>query len=74
MDYEQLDGPIWQLPCDIEVNVTFKFGGVAFPVNPLDTTVDLNATDNDGNRICFGAVRTISGRWQNDETETCFTS
>ncbi|EMD40138.1 hypothetical protein CERSUDRAFT_112356 [Gelatoporia subvermispora B] len=57
MHYEQLDGPIWQLPCDIEVNVTFKFGGVNYPINPIDTTIDLNATDNDGNHICFGAFQ-----------------
>ncbi|OCH88666.1 acid protease [Obba rivulosa] len=57
MNYEQLDGPIWQLPCAIEVNVTFQFGGVSYPINPLDTTIDLNATDSDGNHVCFGAFQ-----------------
>ena len=51
-----LSGNIWQLPCDKEINVTFKFGGVSFPINPLDTNIDLNATDSDGNHVCFGAV------------------
>ena len=52
-----LSGDIWQIPCDKEVNVTFKFGGVSFPIHPLDANIDLNATDSDGNHVCFGAVR-----------------
>jgi hypothetical protein len=30
-------GNIWALPCTTEVNVTWKIGGVAFPMHPLDT-------------------------------------
>jgi len=55
----QLDGPIWQIPCDYEINVTFKFGGVSYPINPLDTSLDLNGTDNNGNPVCYGGVRLV---------------
>jgi hypothetical protein len=48
---------MWLIPCDIEVNVTFMFGGVAFPVHPLDTSDDnFNAKDSAGNHVCQGAV------------------
>lgn len=53
---QELDGPVWQIPCDVEVNVTFIFGGVRFPMNPLDTNAVLDGTDNDGNHMCYGAV------------------
>ncbi|KAJ7145260.1 aspartic peptidase domain-containing protein [Mycena filopes] len=33
-------GSIWYVPCTQEVNVTLKFGGNAYPVHPLDTTID----------------------------------
>lgn len=52
----ELSGQVWQLPCDKEVNITFKFGGVRFPVHPLDANIDLNLTDSRGNHVCFGAV------------------
>ncbi|EIW59384.1 acid protease [Trametes versicolor FP-101664 SS1] len=54
-----LDGQIWQLPCDKEVNVTFKFAGVSYPMHPLDTNIDLNMTDGKGNPICFGAFQPL---------------
>ena len=52
----ELSGEVWQLPCDKEVNITFKFGGMSFPVHPLDANIDLNLTDSSGNHVCFGAV------------------
>ncbi|KAH9851503.1 acid protease [Lenzites betulinus] len=52
-----LDGQIWQIPCNKEVNVTLKFGGVSFPIHPLDANADFNLTDTRGNPICVGAVR-----------------
>ncbi|KAI0915843.1 hypothetical protein AcV7_007199 [Taiwanofungus camphoratus] len=55
----QLDGPIWQMPCDVEINVTFKFGGQSYPINPLDTSLDLNATDDKGNKVCYGGFQPI---------------
>lgn len=32
-------GPTWVLPCEQEVNITFKFGGKAYPIHPLDATL-----------------------------------
>lgn len=48
---------IWTLPCDIELNITFKFGGVDFPIHPLDTvSSDIPTKDANGNTVCIGAV------------------
>lgn len=33
-------GSTYILPCDSEVNVTFRFGGRAYPMHPLDMTMD----------------------------------
>ena len=52
-----LAGPAWQIPCDYEINVTFKFGGQSYPINPLDVSLDLGAEDSDGKAICYGGVR-----------------
>lgn len=52
-----LAGPAWQIPCDYEINVTFKFGGESYPINPLDVSLDLGAKDSDGKAICYGGVR-----------------
>ncbi|KAI0269971.1 aspartic peptidase domain-containing protein [Gloeopeniophorella convolvens] len=44
----------WVIPCDTEVNVTFTFGGVAYPVHPLDANVE--NLDEDGNVLdCIGS-------------------
>lgn len=51
-----LGGDVWTIPCDVEINIAFKFGGKNFPIHPLDTSLDLNATDDSGHRICIGAV------------------
>ena len=32
-------GQLWILPCTQEVNVTFKFAGQRYPINPLDLTL-----------------------------------
>ncbi|KAI0696265.1 acid protease [Cytidiella melzeri] len=53
-------GAVWTLPCDVEINIAFKFGGVTFPINPLDTVLDLNATNDDGSKVCIGAFQPIS--------------
>ncbi|KAI0771201.1 acid protease [Trametes elegans] len=57
-----LNGEVWQLPCDKEVNVTFKFSGVSYPIHPLDTNLDLNMTDSSGNSICVGAFQPMSAQ------------
>ncbi|KAG9315851.1 aspartic peptidase domain-containing protein [Chiua virens] len=33
-------GEIWVLPCDQEVSATFIFGGIEFPIHPLDLNFD----------------------------------
>ncbi|KAL6308357.1 acid protease [Sparassis latifolia] len=65
-------GTIWQMPCDYEVNVTFKFGGLGYPVNPVDTVMDLNATDSSGNKICYGAFQPISSSAQSSTYDMIF--
>ena len=52
---QSLGGDVWVIDCDAEVNVTFLIGGVSYPVHPLDTNQE--GADDDGNAICFGAVR-----------------
>ncbi|KAI1794122.1 acid protease [Ganoderma leucocontextum] len=51
--------PVWTVPCDFELNVTFKFGGVAYPVHPLDTVMqDIMGPVNDqGSAFCVGAFQ-----------------
>ncbi|PSR78177.1 hypothetical protein PHLCEN_2v7509 [Hermanssonia centrifuga] len=53
-------GKIWTIPCDIEINISFNFGGKSFPVHPLDTSLDFNATDSNGDHFCYGAFQPIS--------------
>ncbi|KAF9783229.1 acid protease [Thelephora terrestris] len=53
-------GGIWQVPCDKEVNMTFIFAGQKIPIHPLDTTIDLNVTDDSGNKVCLGAFQPIT--------------
>ncbi|CDO76501.1 hypothetical protein BN946_scf184622.g9 [Trametes cinnabarina] len=55
-----LDGQIWQIPCDKEVNVTFKFGGAEYPIHPLDTNLDMNLTDAWGRHVCIGAFQPMN--------------
>ncbi|KAH9948909.1 acid protease [Amylocystis lapponica] len=60
VDIAQFDGPIWQFPCKYEINVTFKFAGSNYPVHPLDTSMDLNGTDSDGNSLCYGGFQPMN--------------
>lgn len=51
---------MYTLPCDVELNVTFKLGGVDFPIHPLDTSIStLNKVDSLGNPFCIGAFQPI---------------
>ncbi|TFY58045.1 hypothetical protein EVJ58_g6658 [Rhodofomes roseus] len=59
-DVSSLAGPAWQIPCDYEINVTFKFGGNSYPINPLDTSLYLGATDSDGKALCYGGFQPIN--------------
>ncbi|TDL13669.1 acid protease, partial [Rickenella mellea] len=40
------------LPCDTKIDLSFVFGGVAYPVHPIDT---VNAFANGTAPVCFGA-------------------
>jgi len=48
-------GEVWTLPCNAEVNVTFKIGGVDYPIHPLDT-VDERSTGG-GGVVCYGSFQ-----------------
>lgn len=53
-------GEVYTLPCDVELNVTFKFGGVEYPVHPLDTSIStLKKKDALGNTFCIGSFQPI---------------
>lgn len=52
------NGETWVIDCDAELNVSFKIGGVTYPIHPLDVTQ--TQTDDSGNTYCFGTVRMIS--------------
>jgi len=67
--YSQIDGAVlsnitglgaaWTMPCDREVNITFKAGGISYPIHPLDTTMtpaDLGLTGD----FCIGAFQPIA--------------
>ncbi|KAI0315898.1 aspartic peptidase domain-containing protein [Amylostereum chailletii] len=55
-----LTGPVWTLPCDVEVNITPKLGGKAFPMHPLDANMDLGLTDDTGAKFCVGTLQPIT--------------
>ena len=50
-------GEVYTLPCDVELNVTFKFANISYPIHPLDTSLDVGATDSLGNAVCIGAFQ-----------------
>ncbi|KAL7281692.1 hypothetical protein ACG7TL_005010 [Trametes sanguinea] len=54
--------PVWTLPCTVELNITFKFGGVSYPVHPLDTVMDdlQGPLDDTGKPSCVGAFQPMS--------------
>ncbi|OJA17757.1 hypothetical protein AZE42_04865 [Rhizopogon vesiculosus] len=47
-------GEAWSLPCDQELNATFLFAGIEFPIHPLDLNFDI------GNGQCAGAFQPFS--------------
>ncbi|KIP04220.1 hypothetical protein PHLGIDRAFT_129664 [Phlebiopsis gigantea 11061_1 CR5-6] len=53
-------GEVYTMPCDVELNVTFKFSNVSYPIHPLDTSLSsLGKTDALGNPVCVGAFQPI---------------
>jgi len=49
----QLNGDSYIVPCDSKIDVSFVFGGVTYPVHPLDAT--FVTTADDGSVECMGA-------------------
>ncbi|KAG0703759.1 aspartic peptidase domain-containing protein [Suillus ampliporus] len=47
-------GEVWTLPCDQELNATFLFAGIQFPIHPLDLNFDM------GDNQCIGAFQPFS--------------
>lgn len=56
VNVDTLGGPTWEIPCDYEINITLKFGGVSFPVNPLDASMNLSAAGVSGS-TCYGGFQ-----------------
>lgn len=49
---------VWTVPCGQLLNISFKFGGLTYPIHPLDTVNnDFAYKDQNGNPACIGAVR-----------------
>lgn len=47
----------WLIPCGQLINVTFNFGGVSYPIHPLDvSSSDFGVTFSNGNPACLGTV------------------
>ncbi|KDQ62634.1 hypothetical protein JAAARDRAFT_54556 [Jaapia argillacea MUCL 33604] len=52
---------VWTIPCDQLINISFVFGGVTYPIHPLDTSSsDFGMTDASGNPVCVGAFQPIT--------------
>ncbi|KAI0775709.1 acid protease [Trametes elegans] len=54
-------GRLWTLPCSTELNVTFTFANISFPIHPLDTVTSAfhGPPDADGNPTCVGAFQPL---------------
>ncbi|KAH8109296.1 acid protease [Phellopilus nigrolimitatus] len=52
---------VWTIPCTQMLNISFKFGGVEYPIHPLDTSSsDFGLTDSSGNAVCVGTFQPIT--------------
>ena len=55
------------MPCDVELNVTFKFANVSYPIHPLDASLSsLGKADKLGNPVCVGSFQPIQASAQSD--------
>lgn len=51
----------WLIPCGQLINVTFNFGGVSYPIHPLDvSSSDFGATFSNGNPACLGTFQPVT--------------
>ncbi|KAI0771200.1 acid protease [Trametes elegans] len=55
------ESEIWTIPCSQNIPLTFKFGGKAYPIHPLDvSSSDFNMVDSKGNPVCVGTFQPIT--------------
>lgn len=51
----------WLVPCGQLINVTFNFGGVSYPIHPLDvSSSDFGVTFSNGNPACLGMFQPVT--------------
>lgn len=51
----------WLIPCGQLINVTFNFGGVSYPIHPLDvSSSDFEVTFSNGNPACLGTFQPVT--------------
>lgn len=64
-------GGAWVLPCEQEVNITFRFGGKAYPIHPLDMSMyvirskcvqESNALPSDPSSVKLSGLTTTDGQ------------
>lgn len=59
-------GAVWIVPCNLEVNLTFKMDAVRYPIHPLDATLDpsilgiSNVKNSDNTDCCIGLFQPFS--------------
>ncbi|KAF8650126.1 hypothetical protein AX16_005363 [Volvariella volvacea WC 439] len=59
-------GEVWIIPCDREVNITFKFAGKRYPIHPLDASLDPTLLglprirNSRGQACCIGTFQPFS--------------
>ncbi|KAK0441623.1 aspartic peptidase domain-containing protein [Armillaria borealis] len=68
-------GNVWIVPCDEEVNITFKFSGNSYHIHPLDATMDPSLVDlpdlhnlvnSEGQSSCIGSFQPIASSAMSD--------
>ncbi|KAI0344418.1 aspartic peptidase A1 [Trametopsis cervina] len=51
----------WTVPCTQLINLSFMFGGVEYPIHPLDvSSSDFNIVDSTGKPTCLGTFQPIT--------------
>ncbi|KAF5380670.1 hypothetical protein D9757_007061 [Collybiopsis confluens] len=51
----------WTVPCGQSLNISLNFGGINYPVHPLDTVDDnFGITDSAGTHMCIGSFQPIT--------------
>lgn len=53
---DDADAGYWRIPCDYELNISFVFAGVRYPVAPLDMTFTETFDDAGNPTSCGGSV------------------